>query len=120
MNCTELKTGHEPSPQDEFYPALNRDNVHLVQETILRVDSDALISNTNNPIVPKEEQDPNAPEVRREFDIIIYATGFDYENAPIPTIGRDGVSMVANIMKKGEFMMYGEYTILCATVRELV
>ena len=49
---------------DDFLPALNRENVHLVTDSIARMTADGIMTSAEDSI---------------QFDAIIYATGFDIE-----------------------------------------
>ena len=65
---------------DTFYPAMARENVQLVTEKIEGVEADGVRT---------------ADGALHEFDVIIYATGFETLsfNAAMPVIGRDGVAL---------------------------
>lgn len=77
---------------DDFYPALELPHVELVQERIVRTSSTGIISALQNP--RDKEIDTLAPEVSREFDVIVYATGWaatGNKKPSAPVIGRNGV-----------------------------
>ena len=64
---------------DDFYPALNRDNVELVAEGLARVEPDRIVTSSGREI---------------EADIIIYCTGYrilDYDRFEV--VGVDGASL---------------------------
>lgn len=54
---------------DKFYPALAQPNCELVQEKILRIESNGIRTNEQNS--RDKELDPKVPEKFREFDVII-------------------------------------------------
>ena len=65
---------------DDFYPAMNQENVHLQTEAIDKLTEDAVITRDGN---------------RHPADIVVYATGFDLENYMRQTevIGPGGVRL---------------------------
>lgn len=65
---------------DTFYPAMVRDNVHLVTDKIEGIEPTGVRT---------------ADGVLHEVDVIVYATGFETLsfNAAMPIIGRDGVAL---------------------------
>lgn len=59
---------------NEFYPAINMPHVELIQERIVRIEKDGIVTadqNSRDKVI-----DPNAKEIKREYDIIVYATGW--------------------------------------------
>ncbi len=95
---------------DEFYPALARPNVHVVTAGIDRIDADGIVT---------------ADGTHRQFDAIIYATGFDTTHflAPMEIVGVGGKSLAEEWKSGAEaylgiamagfpnlFMLYGPNT----------
>lgn len=69
-----------PTVSNKYFPAFNRENVHLVTERIERVDRTGIWT---------------ADGVHREADMIVMATGFNgfEDQPPIPLKGVDGVDL---------------------------
>jgi cation diffusion facilitator CzcD-associated flavoprotein CzcO len=95
---------------DDYYPTLERENVHLVTEPIARVTSDAVVTRDGR---------------SHPAEVMILATGFESTSflVPMKIVGRDGRSL-ADVWKDGAeaylgltvpgfpnfFMMYGPNT----------
>lgn len=99
---------------DDFYPSLTRPNVELVQERIVRIEEDGIRSALQDP--RDKVIDPSAPEVKREFDIIVWATGWaatGNKKPSAPVIGRNGIEFgkrAINIVPDGvEKLSYQGY-----------
>ncbi|KXS11053.1 FAD/NAD(P)-binding domain-containing protein, partial [Gonapodya prolifera JEL478] len=80
---------------DDFYPALVKPNVELVQDRIVRINESGVVTAAQNArdLVP----DPNAPETQRDFDIIIYGTGWAVQSGKkgmLPFTGRNGADFM--------------------------
>lgn len=84
---------------NDFYPALNQDNVEYVSERIVRLEKDGIVTakqDSRETVI-----DPTAPEVKREFDIVIYATGWAATGgkaAPFDAIGVDGTTFTTRLL----------------------
>lgn len=65
---------------DDYWVAFDRDNVDLVTEDIREI---------------REHCIETSDSVSREFDVIIYATGFDvgFRSTPFDVVGRNGISL---------------------------
>lgn len=78
---------------DDWYPALARDNVHLVTSPLERVTPDTIVT---------------ADTAAHPCDTVVYATGFDTTSflAPIDVVGRDGTHL-AETWKNGAEAHHG-------------
>lgn len=57
---------------NDSYKALNLPYVHYLTEKIRRIEKDGVVTTTQNS--RDESDDPNAEEIKREYDVIIWAT----------------------------------------------
>ncbi|KAI9032962.1 hypothetical protein DFJ74DRAFT_726035 [Hyaloraphidium curvatum] len=88
---------------DQFYPALNRPNVELVQERIVRIEKDGIVTALQDPRDPVPDE--KAELKKREFDVIIYATGWAITGgkpAGIPILGVGGIDYPIRMMNIDE------------------
>jgi cation diffusion facilitator CzcD-associated flavoprotein CzcO len=69
--------GKRPLESDQFYPALQRDNVELIPRAVARLTEHAIVDSTG---------------VEREIDVCVIATGFQPANflAGLEVVGREG------------------------------
>ena len=54
-------------------------HVELVHELLEELTETGIVSSRQNPENDEKARDPNAPKKHREVDVIIYATGFNWE-----------------------------------------
>ncbi len=73
---------------DNYYKTLNRDNVHIVDAGIERIDERGIVTREGNEI---------------QADLIVYGTGFRSSEflAPMHIVGRGGVSLEAQWQRTG-------------------
>lgn len=79
----------------EFYPCLNEPHVKLIQERIVRIEKDGVLSADQDS--RDKVADPNAKQIKREYDILIYATGWAIAGgkpAPFPILGEGGLELM--------------------------
>ncbi|KAJ3338861.1 hypothetical protein HDU93_008996 [Gonapodya sp. JEL0774] len=91
--------GRRVTFHDEFYPSLVKPNVEVVQDRIVRINEKGILTAAQNArdLVPN----PTAPETQRDFDIIIYGTGWAAEGnkrGMTPFTGRNGADFGASAM----------------------
>lgn len=90
---------------DDFYKTVMMDHVELVQETIEAITPKGIRSNANDPIRPAEHvADPQVFD--REFDVIIYCTGFDFKRPAMPVYGRGGKTHAMKAVEIGDVQSY--------------
>jgi hypothetical protein len=53
----------------EFYPAFSRPNCELVQQRVVRIEKDGIVTADQN--ARDKVIDPNAKEIKREHDVIV-------------------------------------------------
>ncbi|KXS15500.1 FAD/NAD(P)-binding domain-containing protein [Gonapodya prolifera JEL478] len=77
---------------DDFYPALAKPNVTLMQDRIVEVNEHGVVTARQN--ARDKVIDPTAPHTPHSFDVIIYATGWAAPGnkvQPFPVIGVNGL-----------------------------
>ncbi|KAJ3335502.1 Autophagy protein 7, partial [Gonapodya sp. JEL0774] len=91
--------GRRVTFHDEFYPSLVQPNVEVVQDRIVRINENGIVTAAQNSrdLVP----DPTAPETQRDYDIIIYGTGWAVQGGKrgmTPFTGRNGTDFALSSM----------------------
>ncbi|KAI9034013.1 hypothetical protein DFJ74DRAFT_700403 [Hyaloraphidium curvatum] len=91
--------GRRMTFHDEFYPALTKPNVEVVQDRIVRIDETGIVTaaqDSRELII-----DDKAPQTHHDFDVIVYATGWAAmtgKKGMTPFFGRGGLPLEASMM----------------------
>lgn len=76
---------------DDYYPAIQRENVHIITDPIQRIGQRGIVSQNG-----------------REFNVeaIIYATGFNVEKYPVQVYGLKGIDLRDEWKRRGGMQAY--------------